>query len=76
MSKIEIEKREGREEKLNKSTARTQERIQYARGIRILQVRKQPGGGVAPRRNNRITESVAKESREAKRKAKKLRYGE
>ena len=29
------------------------------------------GGGVAPRRNNRITESATKESREAKVKAKK-----
>ena len=65
MSKIEIEKREGREEKLNKSTARTQERIQYARGIRILQVRKQPGGGVAPRRNNRITTDTKRQAKKA-----------
>ena len=49
----------------------TQERRQHARGIRILQARKERGGGVAPRRNIRITESATKESREAKVKAKK-----
>ena len=69
-NKIEIEKREVREEKINITTARAQERRQHARGIRILHARKQRGGGVAPRRN-RITES-AKESWEAKRKAKKI----
>ena len=31
----------------------------------MLQARKERGGGVAPRRNNRITESATKESREA-----------
>ena len=36
-----------------------------------LQAGNQRGGGVAPRRNNRITESATKESREAKRKARK-----
>ena len=44
----------------------TQERRQHARGIRILQARKERGGGVAPRRNIRITESATKESREDK----------
>ena len=68
---IEIENREGREEKCNKPTARTQERRQHARGIRIHQARKEREGGVAPRRNNRITESATQETREAKRKAKK-----
>ena len=45
-------------------------RKKHARGIRILQARKERGGMVGPRRNNRITESATKESREAKRKAK------
>ena len=57
----------------DKSTSATQERRQYARGIRILQTRKEGGGSVAPRRNNRITESASKESREAKIKAKKAK---
>ena len=48
-----------------------QERRQHARGIRVLQARKERGGGGAPRLNDRITESATKESREAKRKAKK-----
>ena len=48
----------------------TQERRQHARGIRILDARKERGGGVAPRQNNRTTESTTKESREAKVKAK------
>ena len=64
-NKIEIEKREVREEKINITTARAQERRQHARGIRMLQARKERGGGVAPRRDNRITESATKESREA-----------
>ena len=65
-------KREGREEEnKDNSTSATQERRQHARGIRILQAGKERGGGVAPRRNNRITESATKESREAKVKAKK-----
>ena len=55
----------------DKSTSATQERRQYARGIRILQTRKEGGGSVAPRRNNRITESATKESREETIKAKK-----
>ena len=73
MSKIDIEKKE-REQKLNnKSTARTQERKKedtwwHARGLRILQTRKQREGGVSPRRNDRITESATNESKEAKRK--------
>ena len=47
-------------------------RRQHARGIRILQARKERGGGVAPRRQtDRISESATKESREAKVKAKK-----
>ena len=71
MPKIEIEKREGRGEKLTKSTARMQERRQHARGIRIFQARKQRAGGVAPRRNNRIAESATRERREAKVKATK-----
>ena len=55
------------------STERKQERRQHARGMRLLQARKEhAGGGVAPRRSNRITaESATRESREAKRKAKK-----
>ena len=55
-------------------TSLTQERRQHARAIRILETRKERGGGVAPRRNNRITESATKESREAKMKAKKARW--
>ena len=47
-------------------------RKKHARGIRILQARKERGGMVGPRRNNRITESATKESREAKIKAKKV----
>ena len=70
---IEIEK--GKEEKkkikISQHQQRKKERRQHARGIRILQARKERGGGVAPRRNNRITESATKESREAKVKAKK-----
>ena len=46
--------------KINKSTSRTQERRQHARGIRILAAGKERGGGVAPRRNNRTTESATK----------------
>ena len=65
-------KKEGKRRKNNKSTSRTQEtRQQHARGIRILQARKERGGSVAPRRNNGITEPATKESREAKVKAKK-----
>ena len=68
--------KKGRKKRKNedKSTSATQarkKRRQHARGIRILQARKERGGGVAPRRNNRITESATKESREAKVKAKK-----
>ena len=52
-------------------TSATQERRQHTRGTRILQARKERGGSVAPRRNNRIiTESATKENREAKVKAK------
>ena len=50
--------------------ARTQERRQRARGIRMLQARNPRGGGVAPRRYNRISESATKESWEAKKKSK------
>ena len=35
----------GKEKKTNKQTLRTQERIQHARGMRILQTRTQRGGG-------------------------------
>ena len=71
---IEIEK--GKEENKKTKISRHQqrkkeERRQHARGIRILQARKERGGGVAPRRNNRIRESATKESREAKVKTKK-----
>ena len=60
---IEIEK--GKEENKfeDKSTSATRERKkrrQHARGIRLLQARKERGGGVAPRRNNRTTESATK----------------
>ena len=48
-----------------------QERRLHARGIRILQARKERGGGCGAETQNRITESATKESREAKRKAKK-----
>ena len=74
MSKSKSKKGRKRGKNKNKSTSATQEskkRRQHARGIRILQARKERGGGVAPRRNNRITESATKESREAKVKAKK-----
>ena len=65
---IEIEKKdEKKKEQINSKNARRQN----ARGIRILQARKERGGGVAPRRNNRIPESATKESREAKIKSKK-----
>ena len=40
-------------------------------GTTVLQARKERGEGVAPRRNNRITESATKESREEKVEAKK-----
>ena len=64
---IEIEKgKEEKKTKKDKSTSLTQERRPHARGIRILQARKDRGGGVAPRRNNRITESATKASSEAK----------
>ena len=70
---IEIEKGRKRRNKtkISQHQQRKNERRQHARGIRILQARKERGGGVAPRRNNRITESATKESREAKVKAKK-----
>ena len=71
MSKSKSKKGRKRRKNQNKSTSTTQERRHHARGIRILQARKERGGGVAPRRNNRITESATKESREAKVKAKK-----
>ena len=49
---IEIEKKdEKKKEQINSKNARRQN----ARGIRILQARKERGGGVAPRRMNRIT---------------------
>ena len=53
---VQIEIEEGKEERKNedKSTSATQQRkkrIQHARGIRILQARKERGGGVAPRRH-------------------------
>ena len=67
----EIEKRKEKKKKWSKSTSTTQERRQHVRGIRIVQARKERGGGVASRRKNRITESATKESREAKRKAKR-----
>ena len=70
MSKSKSKKRRKIRKKQRKSTLARQER-QHAREIRILQARKERGGGVAPRRNNRITESTTKESREAKVKAKK-----
>ena len=60
-----------RRKKKHKSTSTTQERRQHARAKRILDTPKERGGVVAPRRNNRITESATKESREAKVKAKK-----
>ena len=69
---IEIEKREGREKqnKVNQHQERkkednTQGEYSYFRLARSA------GGGVAPRRNNRITESATKERREAKRKSSK-----
>ena len=72
---IEIEKgKEGREKKTKISQhqqRKKERRKQHASGIRILEARKERGGGAAPRRNNRITESATKESREAKVKAKK-----
>ena len=48
-----------------------EEQRQHARGTRIRQARNERGGGVAPRQNNRITESAMKESIEEKVKAKK-----
>ena len=71
MSKSKSKKGRKRRKNQNKSTSTTQERRHHARGIRILQARKERGGGVAPRRNNRIRESATKERREAKVKAKK-----
>ena len=79
---IEIEK--GKEEKKtikDKSTSATptsatqERRRQHARGIRILQARKERGGGVAPRRNNRTEEQnppPRKKIRGAKVKAKNV----
>ena len=73
MSKSKSKKGRKRRKSKNKSTSRTQERRQHARGIRILQGRKERGGGVAPRRNERIQNPPPslEESREAKIKAKK-----
>ena len=65
---IEIEKG-SKEEKIEISQhqqRKKEERRPHARGIRIFQAGKERGGGVAPRRNNRITESATKERREAK----------
>ena len=45
MSKSKSKKEKEKEEKSNQSTSTTQERRQYARGIRILQARKEHGGG-------------------------------
>ena len=61
-------KRGKKKKKVNMNNARRQ----HARGIGILQARKERGGGVGPRRNNRIPESATKESREAKRKANRV----
>ena len=66
---IEIEK--GKEEKKKIKISQQRKKRQHARGIRILQAHKERGGSVTPRRNNRITESAPKESREAKIKSKK-----
>ena len=45
-SEVQIEIKKGKEEKKkDKSTPATQERTQHARGIRILQARKERGGG-------------------------------
>ena len=71
MSKSKSKKGRKRRKEKDKSTSATQERRHHARGIRMLQARKERGGGVAPRRSNRITESASKESRETKVKAKK-----
>ena len=59
--------------KISQHQQRKKERRQHARGIRILQARKERGGcvQVAPRRNNRIAESATRERREAKVKATK-----
>ena len=61
---IEIEK--GKEEKkkikISQHQQRKKERRQHARGIRLLQARKDRGGGVAQRRNNRITESAPRKA--------------
>ena len=54
---IEIEKGRKRTKKKKKLTSTTQERRQHARGIRIVQARKEPGGGCSPetkQQNNRI----------------------
>ena len=65
---IEIEK--GKEEKKRLKISHHQqrkkeERRQHARGTRILSDSRCAREGVAPRRNNRITESATKKSREA-----------
>ena len=69
---IEIEK--GKEEKEKKKISQHQQRKKedstqgdYA----YFRLARSAGGGAAPRRGNRITESATKESREAKIKAKK-----
>ena len=71
--------RKGKEEKKqneDKSTSATQELKKTARKGNTHTSGSQGarGGDVAPRRNNRITESATKESREAKVKAKKAIY--
>ena len=71
MSKSTPKKGRKRIKTKDKPASATQERRQHARAKRILETPKERGGVVAPRRNNRITESATKESREAKVKAKK-----
>ena len=70
MSKSKSQKGKEDKKKKKKSTSTTQERRQHARGLRILEARKDRGGCVAPRRHNKITEFATKESMEAKRNAK------
>ena len=66
MSKSKSKKGRTRRKKYNtstrKSTSAMQERRQNAREIRILQARKERGGGVAPRRNGRKTESAPRKA--------------
>ena len=63
---IQIEIEEGKKDKKQIEISQHQqckkERRQHAKGIRMLLTRKEHGGDVAAKRNNRITEFATKEA--------------